>query len=202
MLVTKHISIYQHQKHKSKDTTMKRLLLAALFASQCINAMEMIPASSSEDVRLYTNHRDLFVEDENAAYRIEKYNMNPDLRNVMKHKLLEKFKEQGHFRVTKLSNGEYSITAQVAGKGGTGPITAGMVGFAVRFGCYTAYLVGASTPVVAGTLVAGPAGATAGTAAVALTLAQAGGAAGVIATTEALAMKATLGTLLLPIPLP
>lgn len=137
-----------------------------------------------------------------SAYSVKNHQIDKLLLTVHKKKCLEEFLNNGYISVDQLSDGEFSLKSHVRGLGGTGPITAGVVGFLVRFGCYTAYLVGASTPVVVGTAIGGPGGATAGGAAVGLVLAQAGGAAGVIASTEALAMKATLGTLLLPIPLP
>ena len=158
---------------------MKRLLLAALFAAPCINSMEMIPASSSEDVRLLTNHRNMFVEDENAAYRIENHNMNPLMRDTLKHNVVAKLKEHGYFRVTKLDNGEYAIQANAKGLGG-GILTAGAVYLGVKVVSYTALMTGVITVNAA---LPG-----AGTTATALAM-GAGGTAGYVAGTEALALK-------------
>lgn len=187
----------------------KTLLLSALFSLvsfSAISSMELIAASSvssAEPVKLFRNHKDLFVEDELAAYRVEKHNMNPLLHEVMKRQAMGNFTEKGgYLRVKQLNDGTYLINANVRGDGGTGPITAGVVGFAVRFGCYTAYLLGTSGTVVVGSAVGGPGGAAAAGGAITIALTQAGGAAGVIAATEKLAMEATLATLLLPIPLP
>lgn len=183
----------------------KKLLLLLFLSISSLNAMELIESkhvSSADKVKLYTNHKDIFVEDEDAAYRIPRHDMNPLLREVVQRKALSKFIGDGYIRANKIEDGKYELLAKVRGDGGTGPITAFLVGLGVRVGCYTGYLLGVSTPVVVGTIVAGPGGAAAGTAAVGLVLAEVGGAAGVIAATETLAMKATLGTLLLPIPLP
>lgn len=180
---------------------MKKLLLLPLLVSN-LQAMELIPVSSKENVRLLTNHKHMYVEDEDAAYRIEPHNMNRELREAVQRKALAKYKEAAFIRAHKQTDGKYTLFGKVRGNGGTGPVTAFIVGMGVRVGCYTSYLLGVTTPVVAGTLVAGPAGATAAGAAVGVALASAGGAAGVIAATETVAMKATLATLLLPIPLP
>lgn len=137
-----------------------------------------------------------------SAYSVKNHQLDKLLLTVHKQKCLKEFLNNGYISVDQLSDGEFALKSHVRGLGGTGPITAGAVGFLVRVGCYTAYLLGAGTTVAAGTSIGGPGGAAAGTAAVGLALAQAGGAAGVIASTEALAMKATLGTLLLPLPLP
>ncbi len=183
---------------------MKHFLLLSLISLSSLSTrcMEVVPSSCKDDVRLLTNRSSMFVEDENAAYRIEKNNMNPLLRDVLRHKALEKFKDAGYIRINKNSEGKYELVAKVRGEGGTGPITAFIVGMGVRVGCYTGYLLGVTTPVVVGTAIAGPAGAGAGVAAAGLVVTHIGAGAGVIAGTEALAMKATLATLLLPIPLP
>jgi len=180
---------------------MKKLLLLILLAPPMFS-MELVPVSSPDNVRLLTDHKHMYVEDDNAAYRIPNHDMNRELRDVLKHKALAKFKEAGYIRAHKQSDGTYTLAAKVRGEAGTGPITAFIVGMGVRVGCYTGYLLGATTPVVAGTLIAGPAGGMAAGTAVSVALAGAGGAVGVIAATEAVAMKATLATLLLPFPLP
>lgn len=180
---------------------MKKLLLLPLLVSN-LQAMELVPVSSKDNVRLLTDHTNMYVEDDNAAYRIKPHDMNRELRDVLKHKALAKFKEAGYIRANKQSDGTYTLAAKVRGEAGTGPVTAFTVGMLVRVGCYTGYLLGVSTPVAVGAVVAGPAGAAAGTAAAGLVVAQIGAGAGVIAGTEALAMKATLATLLFPFPLP
>lgn len=168
--------------------------------------MELIAASSvssREPVQLFSNHRDLFVQNENAAYRVENHHMNPLLQKVMKRKAMGEFTEKGgYLRVKQLSDGEYLVNADVRGLGGTGPITAGIVGMAVRVGSYAAILFGAGTTVATGTIVAGPAGAAAGGTAITLAIGGAGGATAVVAGVEAVALKAMLATLLFPLPLP
>lgn len=186
---------------------MQKILLnlIVLFPLNALG-MELVDfrsVSSAQDLKLWASQNALFVENENAAYRIEKHNINPLLHEVMKRKAMGEFTENGgYLRVKQLSDGKYVLEAKVRGDGGTGFITAGIVGFAVRAGCYTAYLLGTSGTVVVGSAVGGPGGAAAAGGAITLALAQAGGAAGVIAATEKLAMEATLATLLLPIPLP
>lgn len=180
---------------------MKKLLLLPLLISN-LHAMELVPVSSNENVRLLTNHTHMYIEDENAAYCIKPHDMNRELRDVLKHKALSKFKEAGYIRANKQSDGTYTLCAKVRGNGGTGPITAGIVNMTVRVGCWTAYLLGVTTPAVAGAVVAGPAGASAGAAATTVALANIGGGVAVAAGIETLATKATLATLLLPIPLP
>lgn len=180
---------------------MKKLLLLPLLVSN-LHAMELIPVSSPNSVRLLTNHKHMYVEDEDAAYRVENHNMNRELREALQRKALSKYKEAAFIRAHKQQDGKYTLYGKVRGNGGTGPITAFIVGMGVRVGCYTGYLLGATTPVVIGTLTTGPAGGMAAGTAVGVALASAGGAAGVIAATETIAMKATLATLLCPIPLP
>ena len=49
-------------------------LLLFSFASS-VHSMELVERSavqSANNLKLYTNHKDLYVEDENAAYRIER----------------------------------------------------------------------------------------------------------------------------------
>lgn len=103
----------------------KTLLLGALFSIVSflpVNSMELIAASSvssSEPVQLFSNHKDLFVQDENAAYRVEKYNMNSLLHEVMKCKAMGDFTEKGgYLRVKQLSDGKYLINASVRVDGG------------------------------------------------------------------------------------
>lgn len=134
----------------------KTLLLGALFSVvsfSTISSMELIAAnsvSSPEPVQLFKNHKDLFVQDENAAYRVEKHNMNPLLQEVMQRKATGKFTEkgQGYFRVKQLSDGKYSLEAKVRGKGG-GPILAGAVYVTVKVTCYGAALAAATAAAVA-----------------------------------------------------
>lgn len=89
--------------------------------------MELIAAdavSSPEPVQLFRNHKDIFVQDKNAAYRVEKYNMNPLLKEVMQRQAMDEFtKKNGYLRVKQLSDGKYLIDANVRGQGG-GPMTA------------------------------------------------------------------------------
>ncbi len=184
---------------------MKRLLLLLLLPPLYSSAMELVPVdiqSKQEAVTLYHNNADFYVENDNAAYRVEKHNVDPLLKEVLKRNALAKFKEAGYIRVNELESGKYALLAKVRGLGGTGPITAGIVGMIVRVGCYTGYIAAATAPVVVGTAITGPQGGVAAGVAVQAVLQGSGGVPAVIAATEALAMKATLATLLLPFPLP
>ena len=103
---------------------MKRLLLVLLFISP-LSAMELVEqrAVSSKDARrLYTNQKEFYVEDDNAAYRVEKHNINPLLNEVIKRHALGKFKNAGYIRISKLTDGKYTLAAKVRGEGG-GPFT-------------------------------------------------------------------------------
>lgn len=180
---------------------MKKLLLLPLLVSN-LHAMELIPVSSPNSVRLLTNHKHMYVEDEDAAYRVENHNMNRELREALQRKALSKYKEAAFIRAHKQQDGKYTLYGKVRGNGGTGPITAGIVNMGVRVGCWTGYLLGVTTPTVVGTVLTGPAGGGAAAAATTVVLANVGGGVAVAAGIEALALKASLWTLLLPIPLP
>ena len=67
----------------------------------------------------------MFVEDETAAYRIERHAMNKNMRDVLVYKALKKFKEAGYIRINKDEDGKYALVAKVRGEGG-GPILAGI----------------------------------------------------------------------------
>lgn len=108
----------------------KALVLGALFSAvsfSSVVSMELIAAnavSSAEPVTLYKNQRDFFVEDENAAYRVETNNMNPLLQEIVKRQAMGKFvgEGQGYIRVKQMSDGQYALDAKVRGNGG-GPVT-------------------------------------------------------------------------------
>lgn len=181
---------------------MKKLLLLPLLCIFSLKAMEL-DVCSAEAVRVFAHKNHVYVEDENAAYRVEPHHMSQDLRRLIAHKALAKFKaENGYIRVTKDGDEKYNLAAKVRGLGGAGPITAGVVNMATRVGLWTSFLLAASTPVVVGTAVGGPAGATAAGTAVTSAIAASGGTVAVAAGIEAAAMKATMWALLLPIPLP
>lgn len=137
----------------------KTLMLSALFSVGSfsnISSMELIAAhsvSSREPVQLFSNHRDLFVQDENAAYRVENHNMNPLLHEVMTRKAMGEFTEKGgYLRVKQLSDGKYVLDANVRGLGG------GLGGTTV--GCYigkfTVHFIAHGTILVIGAMT-GPA---------------------------------------------
>lgn len=184
---------------------MKRLLLSLLCVTQ-LKAMEVVPSSAKEEnlrVLHDTQKQRMYVEDENAAWRIENYDMDALMRSLVIRGTVGKFTENdGYVRINKNSEGKYELLAKVRGRGGTGPLTACTVGLLVRVGCYTGYLFAASTPVVVGTATTGPGGGIAAAAAVQLAVAGAGGLPAIIASTEATANAATLWTLALPFPLP
>lgn len=96
------------------------LSLLALFSLNAFG-MELINAravSSAQDVKLWSSNNHLFVEDENAAYRVEKYNMSPLLKEVMERQAMGKFTDGGYIRVKQLSDGKYALEAKVRGLGG------------------------------------------------------------------------------------
>lgn len=136
---------------------MKKLLLALLCIPN-IQAMELIESSnvSSKDqaLKLYTNHKDMFDEDENAAYRVERSSMNKELRDILAHNALTKFKEAGYIRVNKDNTGKYALAAHVRGLGG-GPVLASIFYWGTKAVCYGTALAGATTVVVATGGVAG-----------------------------------------------
>lgn len=133
----------------------KTLVLSALFSIVSFSStfsMELIAAnsvSSPEPVQLFSNHRDVFVQDENAAYRVEKHNMNPLLHEVMKRKAIGEFTEKGgYLRVKQLSDGIYILEAKVRGDGG-GPISGAIAYWATKTLCYGTAVAAATTAVVA-----------------------------------------------------
>ena len=121
---------------------MKRLLLALLCISQ-LSAMELIEhsaVSSASNLKLYTNHKDFFVEDDTAAYRVERHDMNPLLREVIQRKALNKFVGDGYVRINKLNEAKYSLAAKVRGNGG-GPVTGWFAGLTTRIIGYSGLAV-------------------------------------------------------------
>ncbi len=186
---------------------MKHFFLLSLtsLCSLSTIAMEVVPCSSKDEVRLLHSPKTsrLYVEDENAAYRVETHEMNTLLRDVVKLNAMKKFiASDGYIRANKYDDGKYLLAAKVRGNGGTGPITAFTAGLLVRVGCYTGYMLAASTPVIVGTATTGPGGGVAAAAGVQVALTAAGGAAGIIASTESLANTVSLAVLAFPFPLP
>lgn len=168
---------------KIRNITSLSLLL---FSSSLVHTMELVEqnaVSSANDLKLYTNQRDFYVEDENAAYRVEKHNMNPLLRAIAQHKALEKFVGDGYIRINKDEGGKYALLAKVRGNGG-GPISGAIAYWATKTLCYGTAAAAATTAVVAtggaagaltGALVAGTtAGATTGATVVAGAIVGAG----------------------------
>ena len=140
---------------------MKRLLLALLVISP-LSAMELVEhrtISSKDALRLYTNQKEFYVEDDYAAYRVEKHNINPLLAEVIKRQAFGKFKDAGYIRISKLNDSKYALAAHVRGLGGGGggALAGIMVGkFAVHFvaqlgiGVATAGVFVVGGPVAAG----------------------------------------------------
>lgn len=124
--------------------------------------MELIAASSvssAEPVKLFRNHKDLFVEDELAAYRVEKHNMSPLLKEVMQRQAMGEFTTKGgYLRVKQLNDGKYLINANVRGDGGFL-----LTGVIVYQGCrvigYSGIVLASIGAVSAGFVAGGPAGA-------------------------------------------
>jgi hypothetical protein len=143
---------------------MQKIFLSLLaLISFNVFSMELInqrSVSSAEDVRLFTNHRDMFVEDENAAYRIEKHNLNPLLQEVMHRKAMGKFAEDGHgyLRVKQLSDGKYALEAKVRGDGGF-LLTGVIVYNTCRVVGYSGIVLASIGAVSAGFVAGGPGGA-------------------------------------------
>lgn len=106
--------------------------------------MELIAAhsvSSPEPVQLFSNHRNIFVQDENAAYRVENHHMNPLLKEVMVRQAMGKFTDSGYIRVKQLSNGQYALEAKMRGDGG-GPILATATAIGIRAVGYSSFIIG------------------------------------------------------------
>ncbi len=85
------------------------------------NSMELVPLdvnSKEEALKLYSDNKKFYVEDNNAAYRVEKHNLNPLLQEVIKRGAMGKFKDAGYIRVNKLEEGRYELLAKVRGDGG------------------------------------------------------------------------------------
>lgn len=116
----------------SNSKTLMLSVLVSVVSFSSVNSMELIApssVSSSEPVQLFRNHKNLFVQDENAAYRVEKYNMNPLLHEAMERQALGDFTVKGgYLRVKSLSDGKYFLEARVRVDGG------GLGGTTV--GCY------------------------------------------------------------------
>lgn len=103
---------------------MKRLLLS-LLCIQSISGMSQIDqgsVSAAQSLKVYTNNKKVFVEDENAAYSINPDRMNSELRKVIANKALVQFiKNGGYLRVNKDSEEKYNLAAKMRLNGG-GPV--------------------------------------------------------------------------------
>lgn len=127
----------------------KTFILSSLFSVVSFSnvlSMELIAAysvSSAEPVQLFSNHRDIFVEDELAAYRVEKHNMNPLLKEIIRRKAMAKFTEKGggYIRVKQLSDGKYELNAQIRVLGG-GPITGACAYWGTKAAGWGAFAIG------------------------------------------------------------
>lgn len=138
-------------------------IFLSLISLLSLNIVGMEPingrsVSTSHDVRLWSNKKDLFLEDDNAVYRIERYNMNPLLKEVMERQKLDKFIDGGYIRVKQLSDGKYALEAKVRGDGGF-LLTGVIVYNAVKYTGYAAIGVAAGGAVVTGFVTGGPVGA-------------------------------------------
>ena len=123
--------------------------------------MEMIDpsaVSSAQQLKLYANEKNLFVEDENAAYRVERHDMNPLLREVMHRQAMGKFIGDGYIRVNKFEDGKYELMAKVRGDGGF-LLTGVIVHQSCRVIGYSGILLGGGSAIVAGFVAGGPVGA-------------------------------------------
>jgi len=66
--------------------------------------------------------------------------MNKELRDVLKHKALAKFKEAGYIRAHKQSDGSYTLAAKVRGEAG-GWLTGQIAAWTFRTVAYSTYAV-------------------------------------------------------------
>lgn len=175
---------------------MKKILLLLLLPP-FMNAMEIPEHAliSRSPIKLLHDKTHYYVSDEDASYRVAHHETSPLLKEVLQRSAVNEYSDSCKFLVKKNSDGSYTINDKVPGKGGTGPITAAVVNVAVRAGCYFGLMsAGVAIAVVA------PPGT--GTVALPILIAQAGGTTAIVAGIEAFTLKATLFTLLLPIPLP
>ncbi len=171
---------------------MKSLLLSLLFVYPLLS-MELVEhraVSAKNALNLYTNNKDFYVEDENAAYRVEKHNIEPMLKEIAKRKAVKEFVDAGYIRVNKNSEGKYELAAKVRGKGG-GPWLSAAVFLGVQVAGYTGLMTGA---IVANTLAPG-----AGTAATTIALGT-GGVAGATAAIQSTALTWSAWAFALPTP--
>jgi hypothetical protein len=139
---------------------MKKLLLALLFIPFLNSAMELVSVdvrSKEEALKLYSDNKNFFVEDEDAAYRVDKHNINPLLQEVVKRSVMGKFKDYGYIRVNKLEEGKYELLAKVRGEGGF-LLTGVIVHQTCRVVGYAGLAAGSASAIIAGTVAGGPAG--------------------------------------------
>ncbi len=102
-------------------TSLSLFLFSTLSLVHAMELVDRSAVSSANDLKLYTNHRDFYVEDENGKHFVEKHNINPLLKAVAQHKALEKFIGNGYIRINKFKDGKYALVAKVRGNGG-GPV--------------------------------------------------------------------------------
>jgi hypothetical protein len=96
------------------------------------------------------------VEDENAAYRVERSDMNPLLREVMDRQAMGKFIGDGYIRVNKFEDGKYELIAKVRGDGGF-LLTGVIVYQSCRVIGYSGLVLASAGTVIAATMAGGPA---------------------------------------------
>lgn len=137
---------------------MTKLLLAVLFIPT-IHGMELIQrnniSAADQSLRLYSNKKEFYVEDESAAYRVDTHNINPLLNEVVKRKALDKFKKAGYIKINKLEQGKYQLIANVRGEGGF-LLTGVIVYQSCRVIGYSGLLLGSVGTIVAATAGGGP----------------------------------------------
>ncbi len=90
-----------------------------LFFTISITAMntnqhiELIPYCGRYFVKVLIKDSSIYVEDENATYRVPTNNQNQLLRDILKHKAIGKFIDGGYIRVDKTSSGKYFLSAKI-----------------------------------------------------------------------------------------
>ena len=184
-----------------------RILLLISLASLSAFSMEVnndiLRRNAALDNTKLIYDKEHFIVDKNGKEKvIQRYNMSKELRSLSDDQVKALLSNKNTLLyLRKLSDNSYALELQGRLKGGTGPVTAGIVWGVVSVGGYTAMLLGGLGIIAASTAVAGPGAPSVAAPALAMISAGGGITAG-IAGVQSAAVSASLWTLAIPIPLP
>lgn len=106
---------------------MKRVLYSIFFVAS-LTGMELENTQAATALKLYKSNDRVYVQDDEAAYRVQPVNMNALMREVIQRNATSQFSKAGYIRINKLDEGQYQLLAKVRGEGGgAGGANAGFI---------------------------------------------------------------------------